>query len=285
MDSIVRQLLPPPDFVKALAAVKLAPSAFQRPALTGQRGVLGKRLQSHLRGGGFAVAECPGDICDSSFMESWLDRIQPDVLFHFAAKVPTFWVTENYSEALKVNAVATAGLAKTCAQRGIFFVYASTSHVYAPSATARRESDPLSPISAYGETKLAGEFAVRRLCARHLIGRIFSFSAEEQSNSYLVPGLIRRLESEREVTVKNSLAQRDILHADDIAFTLMHLAARRSEGTINICAGRPTSVGEIALRVHELLKSRANLILDGAGSEDALYGDNSRLRKTLSAEN
>ena len=71
-----------------------------------------------------------------------------------------------------INAMAPAILARETARRGIPIVHVSTDYVFDGSKDAPYvESDPVRPLGVYGETKEAGEAAVRAANPAHAIVR------------------------------------------------------------------------------------------------------------------
>lgn len=70
------------------------------------------------------------------------------------------------------NAVIAQNLARAAAGHGAVVVHFSTDYVFDGSAsTPYREDAPLEPVSAYGRTKAAGEWAVKASNPRHLLLR------------------------------------------------------------------------------------------------------------------
>ncbi|TGY90312.1 dTDP-4-dehydrorhamnose reductase [Marinicauda algicola] len=64
--------------------------------------------------------------------------------------------------AMAVNAEAPAAMARACQERGLGFIHLSTDYVFnGDKPTPYVEDDPVAPIGRYGESKLAGEAAVR----------------------------------------------------------------------------------------------------------------------------
>ena len=77
---------------------------------------------------------------------------------------------EGRAIAWKANATGPALLARTCAEHGITLVHVSSDYVFDGTAEVHTEDEPFSPLSAYGQTKAAGDIAVAG-CPRHYIMR------------------------------------------------------------------------------------------------------------------
>ncbi len=112
------------------------------------------------------------DLDRPASLSGLIERIAPDVVVNAAAYTAVDRAESEPEAAFRVNAEAPAALASACAARGILLVHYSTDYVF--DGTARRpyrEDDPVSPVSVYGRSKLAGEDAIRASGARHMIFR------------------------------------------------------------------------------------------------------------------
>ncbi len=99
-------------------------------------------------------------------------RVSPDVVVNAAAYTAVDRAEDEPQAAYQVNAQAPAAIAAACAAHDALLVHYSTDYVFDGSATRPyRETDPTAPLGVYGETKLAGEHAVRDSGCRHLIFR------------------------------------------------------------------------------------------------------------------
>jgi dTDP-4-dehydrorhamnose reductase len=75
-------------------------------------------------------------------------------------------------QAFSVNAAGAANIADGCRAVGARLVHISTDYVFAGDATEPYAEDaPLAPLSAYGRTKAAGEWAVQARCPQSWIVR------------------------------------------------------------------------------------------------------------------
>lgn len=95
-----------------------------------------------------------------------------DVVVNCAAWTAVDPAEEHEGDAFGVNAVGAASVARAAAVHGARLVHISTDYVFAGDGTAPYPEDAVpAPRSAYGRTKLAGEWAVRAEAPDHLIVR------------------------------------------------------------------------------------------------------------------
>lgn len=99
-------------------------------------------------------------------------RVAPDVVVNAAAYTAVDRAESERESAWRINAEAPARLADACQARGALLVHYSTDYVFDGSASRPyREDDPTAPLGVYGESKLAGEQAIRDIGCRHMIFR------------------------------------------------------------------------------------------------------------------
>ncbi len=95
-----------------------------------------------------------------------------DIVLNCAAFTAVDAAESDEATAFAVNAVAAANLARETNRAGARMIQISTDYVFDGAATEPYAEDaPAAPRSAYGRTKLAGEWAVRAECADHLVVR------------------------------------------------------------------------------------------------------------------
>ncbi|WCB96804.1 dTDP-4-dehydrorhamnose reductase [Baekduia alba] len=127
--------------------------------------MLGHRVVEDARARGWDVVgiDLPdGDLTDAAVAQDLVEQAGPDAVVHCAAFVDVDGAEANEAAALAVNADASANVAAAAAMLGARIVAVSTDYVFDGTLTGRPyvESDPTSPLGAYGRTKLAGEQAV-----------------------------------------------------------------------------------------------------------------------------
>jgi dTDP-4-dehydrorhamnose reductase len=169
------------------------------------------------------------DITDPASIEAALTRHAPDVVVNGAAYTAVDKAESDRENAFAVNAAGPGRLAAACARHGSTLVHLSTDYVFDGSASrAYREDDPIAPINAYGQSKAAGEAAVRLQQPRHIILR----------TSWVYAA-----------------------HGENFVRTMLRLACERE--TINVVSdqhGAPTSAGDIAAAIVAVTKK----LIDGS---------------------
>ena len=142
--------------------------------LTGVNGQVGWELQRTLAPLGEVVAAGREqlDLADTARIRRMVDTIAPDLIVNPAAYTAVDKAESEPELAYAINASAPGELAQAAAVRGIPLVHFSTDYVFdGRKQGAYREDDAPNPLGVYGATKLAGEQAVQRAGAPHLILR------------------------------------------------------------------------------------------------------------------
>ncbi|CAD2253605.1 dTDP-4-dehydrorhamnose reductase [Xanthomonas arboricola pv. juglandis] len=105
-------------------------------------------------------------------LASLLDRIGPSRVVNAAAYTAVDRAEQDRDGALRANATSPGVIAAWCASNDVPLVHYSTDYVFDGQGTAPYPEDAqTSPLGVYGETKLAGEEAIRASGAQHLILR------------------------------------------------------------------------------------------------------------------
>ncbi|MBB3813606.1 dTDP-4-dehydrorhamnose reductase [Xanthomonas arboricola] len=119
-----------------------------------------------------------GSACETADLDApqtltaLLDRVSPSHVVNAAAYTAVDRAEQDRASALRVNATSPGVIAAWCASRDVPLVHYSTDYVFDGRGTEPYPEDaPTSPLGVYGETKLAGEQAIRASGAQHLILR------------------------------------------------------------------------------------------------------------------
>lgn len=163
--------------------------------LLGANGQLGQELLKALAPQGPIVASTrTGRLFDGTSCEvadfgapatlaKVLDRVRPDVVVNAAAYTAVDRAEQDREAAFRINAEAPGVIARWCAVAGVPLVHYSTDYVFdGLGSRPYREDDATAPLGVYGESKLAGEDAVRAAGGRHLIFRTAWVYASHSAN-------------------------------------------------------------------------------------------------------
>jgi dTDP-4-dehydrorhamnose reductase len=144
--------------------------------ISGAGGQLGKDCLGVLQGEhdvrGYTSREL--DITDAQGVLREITRFGPDVVINCAAYTAVDNCEKEQELCAAVNERGAENLATACAETGCRLIHVSTDYVFdgnKPVPEPYTEQDPVSPLSAYGRTKLAGEQAIVRHMDNYLILR------------------------------------------------------------------------------------------------------------------
>jgi dTDP-4-dehydrorhamnose reductase len=145
-----------------------------RILLTGIGGQVGWELARTLQPLGEVVAldRAGFDLADPDRMRAVLRELRPALIVNPAAHTAVDKAESEVALATAINATAPGILAEEAKRLGALLVHYSTDYVFDGSKPMPYvETDPTCPINIYGQTKLAGEEAIRASGCRHLILR------------------------------------------------------------------------------------------------------------------
>jgi dTDP-4-dehydrorhamnose reductase len=224
-----------------------------RFAITGAAGMLGQDLVAAVRGMGheaLGLSRAELDIVDRLAVADTLSAVGADVVVNCAAWTDVDGAEQHSDRALAVNAAGAGNVARAVAAAGAWTIHVSTDYVF--DGTKRVpyvESDPVSPLSEYGRSKLAGEREVAAQAhGRHTIVRSSWLFGP---GGRCFPETILRLAGERE----------DLAVVDDqvgcptftrhLARALVELATRRERpvGIVHVAGGGTCSWYEFAREI------------------------------------
>ena len=144
--------------------------------ITGGKGMLGRTLVHEL-GGDFEIisTDLPeADITDEEMIDAVIAHHAPDAVIHCAAMTAVDRCETERDLAFRLNARGTANVAAACHRHGARLIAISTDYVFDGNfERPYNEFDlPTGGNTVYGQSKFAGEVAVRSHCPNHVICRI-----------------------------------------------------------------------------------------------------------------
>ncbi len=216
----------------------------------GSSGQLGRHLQELLPGAEF-LTRATADLAAPSAVEAAVLARRPTLIVNAAAYTAVDRAESEPALAWRVNAEAPAALARVSAELDVPLVHVSTDYVFdGKKSSAYEETDPTSPSTVYGATKLAGELAVRTIAKKHWILRTSWVFSEHGSN--FVKTMLRLARERPELKVVADQRGRPT-YAADLARAIVALSAQYGSaastipyGTLHASGGREVSWYEFA---------------------------------------
>nr|WP_051096117.1 NAD-dependent epimerase/dehydratase family protein [Streptomyces sulphureus] len=209
-----------------------------------------------------------GDITDRALVRTLL--AESDAVVHAAAYADVAACTRNPGVAFESNVRGTQVLLEEVVRSPVRrLVFASSASVYGDrpqrDGAERRftESQPLAPLSVYGNSKAWAESQIRLMLAdkgvEHTILRYFSVYGDPQvpkkdSHSWVVAWFAMHAAVGHELQLHNGGRQvRDFVHVDDVADATVRALCRpeAADETLNIGTGVTTSIRTVAELVRE----------------------------------
>jgi dTDP-4-dehydrorhamnose reductase len=194
-----------------------------RVLVTGAAGQVGHELMRQAPAGfdvsGFDSSQL--DITSIEQVHQTVDRVKPDLIINAAAYTAVDKAETDQEHAWAVNHTGVANLAAAAVALDIPVLHISTDYVFdGDASTPYLETDPPGPTGVYGDSKLAGEQSLARLCNKYIVLRTsWVFAA----------------------------------HGNNFVKTMLRLAAQRD--SLSIVAdqrGGPTSAASIAAALWQL---------------------------------
>ena len=114
------------------------------------------------------------DITDAEAVSRALAEAKPERVIHCAAWTAVDAAEDNRAKVHAINAGGTENIARACAEIDAVMTYISTDYIFDGKGTQPRqpEDESFAPLNWYGQTKLEGEFAVKKHLRDYFIVRI-----------------------------------------------------------------------------------------------------------------
>ena len=180
-----------------------------RVLVAGGSGQLGREWVDYLNRKEVEFISLPSadlDITDHEDTHRVLNNLRPDIIINCAAYTQVDEAEVETEIAYLVNAEAVENLAAHCASNNIKLVHFSTDYVFSGTEQDMKklpggypEDHPTQPVNKYGETKLAGEKAVKNSGCEYLLIRV-SWLCGKYGNNF-VKTMLRLAEDRDELNV------------------------------------------------------------------------------------
>jgi dTDP-4-dehydrorhamnose 3,5-epimerase len=248
----------------------VVPMAPKKTLVTGAHGQLGRAIQQLVRERGLQGFEFTDrdefDIADPAAYGSYDWDLYGAIINAGAyTAVDRAESPEGRVDAWRANAQGPALLARAAAEHGLALVHVSSDYVFDGSREIHDESEALSPINVYGQSKAAGDLAVAG-APRHYILRSSWVIGEGGNFVRTMAGLSDRVASPEDtlgqVTVVDDQVGR-LTFARDMAQAILYLLdSGAGYGTYDLTgSGEPASWQQIARTVFDLRNGNGNKVL------------------------
>jgi dTDP-4-dehydrorhamnose reductase len=196
-----------------------------------------------------ALGRDEADFDNPASIDAIIRREEPDVIVNAAAYTAVDAAEDDRERAFRVNAESVAAIGTAARRIASLVVHYSTDFVFdGLGARPYTESDPVHPLSVYGESKLAGEEALRHSGAIHLILRTSWNYADRGKNFPLaILNLAKQRETLNVVSDEIGAATPALLIADATIAALRQMLDNRGlGGTYHLSASGAASRHELA---------------------------------------
>lgn len=141
--------------------------------VTGGRGMVGSYARQAFADNDLLILGSKElDVCAQRQVDDCFEAFRPEIVVHLAAATNVDRCQNEAAYAFRVNEEGTAHVARACQRLGCALVYVSSGAVFdGRKPEPYIESDAVSPVNIYGQSKLAGEAIVQRLTSRWYIAR------------------------------------------------------------------------------------------------------------------
>lgn len=221
--------------------------------ITGAGGLLGRSMTAQLSRSEYRVVALPRaelDITIEDDVRRSIEVFRPDVVVNCVATADVDRCEIDRDWAFAVNASGPRFLARACTEFGADIVHVSTDYVFDGSKEGfyTQEDEP-KPLSVYGATKLAGEFAVREEAERFYVVRTsWLFGTGGKNFGSRVIEYARKGANLKGVVDQTSIPT----YAPDLASRIEEIIRLRAHGLYQVTSSGPTTWFDFARRALDL---------------------------------
>jgi len=244
--------------------------ALGKALVIGASGLAGGALMRVLRGahieaaGTYAKSPAAGlealDITDSARVRACVERHRPAAIFLTAALTHVDYCEDHPDEAFAINAEGPRAVAEAARAVGARVVFYSTEYVFDGKAGPYDEEDPPSPLSVYGQTKLAAERAICDLVENALILRTTVLFGWDSNSTNFAMQVYRKVRSAERMTIPMDQFGNPTL-AEYLAQVSLTLAQRGARGVVNVVGADIVARSDFALALVKLFGGSPDLIV------------------------
>jgi dTDP-4-dehydrorhamnose reductase len=236
-----------------------------RTAVLGAPGQLGRDLVPRLAGEVVPLARADLDLTRPDAVRAKLDDLRPAVVVNCAAYNFVDKAETEPEAAFAANAFGVRHLAHACRAVGARLIHVSSDYVFGldeTRATPYAEADAPGPVSAYGASKLAGEYFARAADPRNLVVRtcgLYGVWGAGGKGGNFVEAMLRLAAQGKPVRVVND--QRCTPSSTtDVAGAITTLVEKNVSGLVHVTNAGDCTWYEFAAEVYRLSRLVVDLV-------------------------
>ncbi|MCF7958956.1 MAG: dTDP-4-dehydrorhamnose reductase [Phycisphaerae bacterium] len=232
----------------------------QKVMVIGAAGMLGGEVVSQLLARGYDVVQTAWpdnnagqillDITDQAAVNELVAKVRPVAVYNCSAFTDVDGAESREDIAAQVNGTGVGTLAGACRENNSLLIHVSTDYVFnGASEKPYRCTDPVSPQTAYGRTKLIGEQKIQEIANNWIIVRTsWLYGSGGKNFVDTIVSLARQKENLKVVSDQLGCPT----YAPDLARCLIDLAQKGGQGMYHFCNGPACSWFDFARKAVEI---------------------------------
>ncbi len=208
------------------------------------------------------------DITNPDQVMEVVGREKPDYIIHTAAMTNVDECEEDKEGCWKNNVDAVRYLIEAAENHQAFFLHLSTDFIFDGAAGPYNEEAEASPVSYYGESKLAAERIVRNSSTRWAIARtvLVYGLAHDMSRGNIILWVKKNLEDKKAIQVVNDQWRTPTL-AEDLAMGCFLIVKNDATGIFNISGKDLLNPYQMAIMAANYFQLDTSLIVETDGNK------------------
>jgi len=244
--------------------------ALGKALVIGASGLVGGALMRVLRGshieaaGTYAKSPAAGlevlDITDAARVRACVERHRPAAIFLTAALTHVDYCEDHPDEAFAINVEGPHAVAEAGRALGAQVVFYSTEYVFDGKAGPYNEEDAPSPLSVYGQSKLAAERAICDIIENALILRTAVVFGWDSNSKNFAMQVYHKVRAGEQMTIPMDQFGNPTL-AEYLAEMSLALAQRGARGIVNVVGKDLVTRSEFARALVKLYEGSPDLVV------------------------
>ena len=215
------------------------------------------------------------DLRDVNAIGHLFQDLQPDAVIHTAAAAKPDFCQIHPEESYSINVTAALNIARLCGEYDIPCVFTSTDLVFDGKNPLYQESDPVSPISYYGEQKVEAEQKMSAIYPAIALCRMpLMFGLANPFSPSFIQGFIANLKAGKEINLFTD-EFRTPTSATTAAQGLLLVIDKKVQGVLHLGGKERISRYDFGLLLADIMQLPKGLIKPGKQADVAVVAPRS----------